>query len=214
MIGILVEKYGWYLLLVSIGLLFRCALLLPVIGNFTLIRQKIAREIGIVIVITISLNEVCKNQSDVRTAAAVIMMFAVYCFYALAKKMPSCGYTESALLIVNGYMVTALSFMSFPENLIFIALIIVVSYFVVKYWFNERNSDFGEIVLLCGESLLISGYMYFKNVTDAIEIVCIVLFVESFIYAINCILKYGIILLCGEETDGYWEKFMGIYGEY
>ncbi len=96
---------------------------------------------------------------------------------------------------MNGYMVTALSFMSFPENLIFIALIIVVSYLILKHWFNERKSDFWEIVLLCGESLLISGYMYFKNVTDAIEIVFIVLFVESFVYALNCVLKYGIILL-------------------
>ena len=210
MIEILMEKYGWYLILVSIGLLFRCALLWNVIGDFTLIRQKIAREIGVVIIITISLNAVFTNEYDIRTTTAVILLFIGYCFYALAKKMPSCGYTESMLLIMNGYMVTALSFMSFPENLILIAVIIVVSYYVVKYWFNERKSDFWEIVLLCGESLLISGYMYIKNVTDAIEIVCIVLFVESFVYALNCILKYVIILLCGEETDGYWEKLMGL----
>lgn len=210
MVGALMEKYGLYLLLVSVGLLFRCALLWFTIGNFTLIRQKVAREIGIVIVITISLNAVFTNEHDIRTTAAVIMLFAGYCFYALVKKMPSCGYTESMLLIMNGYMVTALSFMSFPENLIFIALIIVVSYLVVKYWFNERKSDFWEIVLLCGEVLLISGYMYFKNVTDAIEIVFIVLFVESFVYALNCVLKYGIILLCGEEPDGYWEKLIGL----
>ena len=92
-------------------------------------------------------------------------------------------------------------------------MIIVVSYYVVKYWFDERKSDFWEIVLLCAEALLISGYMYFKNVTDAIEIVFIVLFVESFVYALNCVLKYGIILLCGEEPDGYWEKLLGIYIE-
>ena len=214
MIEGLMEKYGWYLLLVSIGLLFRCALLWHVIGDFTLIRQKIAREIGIVILITISLNEVFTNEHDIRTTAVVFILFIGYCFYVLAKKMPSCGYTESMLLIMNGYMVTALSFMSFPENLIFIALIIVVSYLIVKHWLNERKSDFWEIVLLCGESLLISGYMYFKNVTDAIEIVFIVLFVESFVYALNCILKYVIILLCGEETDGYWEKLMGLDGEY
>lgn len=207
------EKYGWYLLLVSIGLLFRCALLWHEIGDFTLIRQKIAREIGIVILITIALNEVFINEHDVRTTAAVFILFIGYCVYVLAKKMPSCGYTESMLLIMNGYMVTALSFMSFTENLIFIALIIVVSYLILKHWFNERKSDFWEIVLLCGESLLISGYMYFKNVTDAIEIVFIVLFVESFVYALNCVLKYGIILLCGEESDGYWEKLLGIYIE-
>lgn len=175
--------------------MFRYALLWHVIGNPTLIRQKLAREIFVVILITISWNEVCKNEQDMRMTAAVIMLFVGYCFYALAKKMPWCGYTESVLLIVNGYMVTALSFMSFPENLIFIALIIPASYFSVKYWFNERKSDFWEIVLLCGESLLISGYMYFKNVTDAIEMACIVLFVESFVYSLNCIVKYGIIWL-------------------
>lgn len=202
------------ILLVSIGLLFRYALLWHVIGNPTLIRQKLAREIFVVILITISWNEVCKNEQDMRMTAAVIMLFVGYCFYALAKKMPSCGYTESVLLIVNGYMVTALSFMSFPENLIFIALIIPASYFSVKYWFNERKSDFWEIVLLCGESLLISGYMYFKNVTDAIEMACIVLFVESFVYSLNCIVKYRIIWLCGEETEGYWDKLMGLDVEY
>lgn len=86
MIGILMEKYVWYLILVFIGLLFRGALLWRVIGDFTLIRQKMAREIGIVIVITISLNEVFTNEQDTRTTAAVFILFIGYCFYALAKK--------------------------------------------------------------------------------------------------------------------------------
>ena len=116
--------------------------------------KKITREIIVVIFITILWgNSSTTNTENPSTAFVMIMMFLGYCFYVLMKKMPKCGYTESMLLFVNGFMVTALSFMSFPVNLGFIAIIIFCSYFVVKYSFDEKRSDFWEIVMLCSEAV-------------------------------------------------------------
>lgn len=211
MIEIIVGKYGWYLLFVVLGLMFRYGLLRYVIYDSELRIKKIAREILAVIVITILWSKGSINDNgDTSTSFAIVMLFLGYCFYILMKKIPQCGYTESMLLLVNGFMVTALSFMSFPGNIIFIVVIIGGSYLIMKYWFEEKKSDFWEIIMLCGESFLISLYMYIKKVSEPIEIAMIVLLVETFIFMVNCILKYFIVWICREDTDGYWDKLMGL----
>lgn len=205
------EKYGLYLFFVGLGLLFRYALLRYVIYDGELRAKKIVREIIVVIIITILWSSTSIDDTgNTNDLFVIVMLFLGYCFYALMKKIPECGYSESILLLVNGFMVTALSFMSFPENIVFILIIIIGSTFAIKYWFGEKKSDFWEIVLLCGEALLISLYMFIKKVSEPIEIAMIVLFLESFVFMLNCFIKYFIVWICSEDTEDYWNKLMGL----
>lgn len=206
----IIENYGCYVLLVLLGVLFRYAQLRYVIYDKPQKVKRVVGEIGVVIFITIIFSEFGGRDTDTSTAVAVGVLFVGYCIFMFAKKLPSCGYTESLLLVVNGFMVTGLSFVSFPKNLLFSAVIIIISWVAVKYWFGEKRSDFWEIVLLCGEALLISVYMYLKDVSEPMEIARIVLFVETFVYTLNCGLKYVLVWLCGEDTEDYWDKLMGL----
>ena len=206
----MIENYGCYMSLVLLGVMFRYAQLKYMTYDK---RQKVKRvvgEIGAAVFVTIILSEFGGRDADTSTAVAVGVLFVGYCIFMFAKKLPSCGYTESLLLVVNGFMVTGLSFVSFPKNLLFSAVIIIISWVAVKYWFGEKRSDFWEIVLLCGEALLISVYMYLKDVSEPMEIARIVLFVETFVYTLNCGLKYVLVWLCGEDTEDYWDKLMGL----
>lgn len=147
------EKYALYLLLVGLGLLFRYVLLRRTILDSALRRKKMAIEIIVVILITILWNNSLTSGSE-NTDDSLISIFLLlgYCFYVFIKKLPEDGYTESMLFIVNGFMLIALSFMSFPENIIFTIIIVLISFLFTKYWIDEKKSDFWEIVVLCVES--------------------------------------------------------------
>lgn len=205
------EKYGLYFILILFGLIFRCAMLKYAILDDQLRMKKVIREIIAVVIITILWSKYSSNENqDRRTSFAMIMLFLGYCVYMLMKKIPQCGYTESILLFVNGLWVTALSFLDFPQNIAYAAFMIGISFCIMKFWGEEKKSDFVEILLLCGESILISIYMYCKKISDPIEIAMVVLFVETFVFTLNCFLMLFVVWLCGEDTDDYWHNLMGL----
>lgn len=206
----LILKYAWYPILVGIGLLFRYSLLV----KYDDIRRKhiMLYEIMIVMFISciLSNDEIINDKESLFVA---VFLPVVYCVYNLIKKIPK-GYTESELLLVNGYLVTALSFCEFPENIFVIVLIVLVSIGLLKFAHMEKKSDFLEIVFLCVELLLVSYYMYICKIDDSIEIMLVVLFVETVLYTFNCIFKYFLIWICKEDTDNYWNELMGFSNDY
>ncbi len=205
------DRYGLYFIMILLGLIFRCALLKYVIFDDACRIKKVIREIIAVIMITILWSKYSVNENgDRRTQFIVPMLFLGYCVYMLMKKMPPCGYTDSMLLFVNGFWVTALSFLNFPQNIACAAFMIGVSSLIMKFFLEEKKSDFVEIILLCGESVIISIYMYLKKVSAPIEIAMAVLFVETFVFTLNYLLMYFVVWLCGEDTDDYWRKCMGL----
>ena len=85
------------------------------------------------------------NQQDINIGISILILTLVYLFVVVAEKCDS-GTTESLLLIVNGTIITILSFQAFPYNIGFAFLTILVAWIAYKYWFSfELLSDFIEM---------------------------------------------------------------------
>lgn len=115
------------------------------------------------------------------------------------------GTTESLLLIVNGTMITTLSFQPFPYNIGFALLTILVAWIAYKCWFSfELLSDFIEIVIISVESIIASLIMFWCKWDGILHTIIFVIFCETFLFMINCYLKLLVKNICNEDTDFYW----------
>lgn len=208
--GNIVINHMWYILFVVLGALFRYGLLKYKICIPEMKVKKICRDIGILVILTIMWNCINTNMADDNMVLTVVILTIVYCFYIVAQKCTD-GYTESLLLIVNGTMVTTLSFMSFPYSLGFAVFTIVLALLAYKFWKNfERKSDFWEIIIMCIESVIISIYVTINSIENILQVTALVVFIETALFMINCLLKYGVVFLCKEDTDEYWNKLLDL----
>lgn len=193
-----------------VGALFRYDLLKYRIYIPEVKVKKICRDIGILVILTIMWNFISTNKIDNNMALTVGILTMVYFFYIVAQKCPD-GTTESLLLIVNSTMVTTLSFISFPYSLGLAALTVVLAILAYNFWKDfEQKSDLWEIIIMCIESVIISIYVTINSIENILEVTAVVVFVETVIFMINCLLKYGIKFLCKEDIDDYWDKLIGL----
>lgn len=197
--------------MVFIGFMYRSSLLRYIISDNSLRHKKVIGEIFAVIFVTILWgNNAIKDNGDDNVEFIIFIFFIGYCLYAMMKQMPRTGYSESVLLMIKGFMVTALSFMSFPGNILMVVSIIASAKLAYIYWPEEKKSDYLEIIMLSLESFIISLYIYFKGIDSPTEIAVLVIFIETALYMINCLLKYVIVWLCDEDLEDYEASLMGL----
>ena len=202
--------YLWYILPVIVGALFRYYLLKYRIYIPKVKVKKICRDIGILVALTIMWNFISTNKIDNNMVLTVGILTMVYIFYIVAQKCPD-GTSESMLLIVNSTMVTTLSFICFPYSLSLAALTVVLAVLAYNFWKDfEQKSDLWEIIIMCIEAVIISIYVTTNSIENILEVTALVVFVETVVFMINCLLKYGIKFLCKEDTDHYWDKLLGL----
>lgn len=208
--GDIVISHLWYILPVVLGTLFRYGLLKYRIYIPETKVKKICRDIGILVILTIMWNFISTNRADNKMALTVVILTMVYCFFIVAQKCPD-GTTESLLLIVNSTMVTTLSFISFPYSLGFAVLTVVLALFAYNFCKDfEQKSDLWEIIIMCIESVIISIYVTINSIDNILQVTALVIFVETVLFMINCLLKYSIKFLCKEDIDDYWDKLLGL----
>ena len=199
-----------YWLLVFIGLYFRYENLQYSFLPSNRKVYKIAVDIGVVLFLTRSIDRAGKGQPNSTVFEVfVIIILLVYCFCTLNSKCEN-GTTESLLVVVNGIYVTYLSFTSWPISFIFAIIIIAVSFFISRYRNFENLSEFWEIVLLSGESVLISAAICFCNLTSFYHTFLIVLFNETMLTLVNVLIIYYIKKWCGEDAEGYLQRVKGM----
>ncbi len=207
--NIVINHFG-YILFVVLGALFRYGLLRYRIYIPEMKVKKLCRDIGILVFLTIMWNCIVSKRSDDNMVLTVVILTIVYCFYIVVQKCPD-GTTESLLLIINSTMVTTLSFMSFPYSLGYAAFTVVLALLAYNFWKSfEQKSDLWEIIIMCIESVIISIYVTINSIENILQVTALVVFVETALFMINCLLKYGIKFLCKEDTEDYWDKLLGL----
>lgn len=154
--------------------------------------------------LTIMWSLLYSNQQDSNIGISTLILTLVYLFVVLAEKCDG-GTTESLLLIVNGTMITTLSFQPFPYNIGFALLTILVAWIAYKCWFSfELLSDFIEIVIISVESIIASLIMAWCKWDGILHTIIFVIFCETFLFMINCCLKLLVKKICNEDTDFCW----------
>lgn len=59
-----------------------------------------------------------------------------------------------------------------------------------------------------------SIYFYVCKCESPFVMVKIVIFLETFVYMINCLVKWGVKFKLGEDTKEYWDELMGVNNYY
>lgn len=206
----LIEKWAWYFILVGLGFEFRIALYNPFITDKSTHRKKVICQIGTEIFIMYMLGRI-NSINNLMCTAVVALLFYGYCIYALLQKLQPKGHTNSSLVIINGYLVTAFSFMSFPANIVMLGICLMLSILAYCIGRDEKLYDFCEIIILCVEGVIVSIFVWEKEIDGLLEIAAVVLFVETAIYTLNCFLKGLLIKRCGGDIDKYFLNLSDIY---
>ena len=189
---------------IILGFFFRCDLYKSYIVIPELRRRKVLTTIVYVMGLTIMWSLLYSNQQDSNIGISTLILTLVYLFVVVAEKCDD-GTTESLLLIVNGTMITTLSFQPFPYNIGFALLTILVAWIAYKCWFSfELLSDFIEIVIISVESIIASLIMSWCKWDGILHTIIFVVFCETFLFMINCYLKLFVKKICNEDTDFYW----------
>ena len=132
---------------IILGFFFRCDLYKTKIVIPELRRRKVLTTIVYVMGLTIMWSLLYSNQQDSNIGISTLILTLVYLFVVVAEKCDD-GTTESLLLIVNGTMITTLSFQPFPYNIGFALLTILVAWIAYKCWFSlELLSDLLQKIL-------------------------------------------------------------------
>lgn len=198
-----------YILFVTIGFIVRIGIISPIVMDAKHCIKKSCFLIVIVTIITLLWNLASKNIVSQNVWAVVILTFC-YVAYILNQKSERDGYVHSFLTFINGYFITSLSFMSLPWNIVTAIITIVLAIFVFKKFENERKSVLIEIFILCAEAILISIIMWVMNWNNTFNIVLVVLFVETAVYALNFFLGIFCVWICGEDIDEYIIELKGL----
>lgn len=210
-----IMEYWWYFLAVFIGGIFRYNL--PEYKDYfgKMRVKKICKEIGFVIFLTYFCNIFDGNISDYSIVLCVlIVLIFIYCIYVTIRQL-SHSNSESILLIIKNFMITGLCFMPFSNvfNCSYLVMIVAMFIYFVAYE-HEQKSDLWEIIILCIEIPIISIYTYFNDFNNIIQISALVIFVETFIFMFNYIVKFIIKIFCNEDVSDYWEKIFYDYDRY
>ena len=199
-----------YWILVSLGLYFRYENLKYCCFSHAEKIRKIVVNIGVVLFLSLSINWMKINNNYATSfSSLVISVLVVYCFCILNGKSTN-GTVNRFLPMINSLYVTNLSFTNWPISFLLAAIVVLISYLILRYSESEIASEFWEIVLLSGEAVIISAVICIFDLTLDYHTFLIVLFNESFFGMLNPCIIYGIKKIYDEDAMGYWQHIKGM----
>ena len=198
----LVENNSCYIFCVIIGILFRYGFLGHVYMNLESKVKQICRDILIVVLISHIWNILGENNRNDTVKVVSLIVIMIYIFYGMTSKKDE---NNGIMIVIKGYMVVVLSFLSFPYSVLWAIITIVFDVLVYKYFEVEAKSDFLEVVFLCLECVLISVYIWLYGNETFLYTIKTVMFLESFVFMVNCLAKSVIIKICGGSAIEYLE---------
>lgn len=200
-----------YAVSVAIGLFVRISIVSPLVAVFEDTRKKTLIQIGVVVFITLLWNMASRNDIANDSFAVVLIVFTYgYIAYALSQKAERDGYIHSLLLFINGFFVTAITFMSFPGNIVFGIVTVCLAVLVYKKIEPEHKSVLIEIIVMIVETIVISIVVWINSWDSVLQTTLVVLFVETAVYTMNLFIGYFCVLACGEDTDEYINSIRGL----
>ena len=200
-----------YVAFVAMGLFVRVNIVSPLVASFEDTRKKTLIQIGVVVVITLLWNMASRNDMANDSFAVALIVFTYgYIAYVLSQKAERDGYIHSLLLFINGFFLTAITFMSFPGNIIFGIITVCLAVLVYKKIEPEHKSVLIEIIVMIVETIVISIVVWINSWDSVLQTTLVVLFVETAIYTINLFIGYFCVLVCGEDTDEYINSIRGL----
>ena len=201
----------WYVAFVAIGFFVRVNIVIPLVASFEDTRKKTLIQIGVVVVITLLWNMASRNDiaNDSYAVALIVFMYG-YIAYVLSQKAERDGYIHSLLLFINGFFLTAITFMSFPENIVFGIITVYLAVLVYKKIEPEHKSVLIEIIVMVVETIAISIVVWINSWDGVLQTTLVVLFVETAVYTLNLSIGYFCVLACGEDTDKYINSIRGL----
>lgn len=200
-----------YIVAVVLGFLFRVGIVSPLVSSAEDSKKRTFRQIIVVIILTVFWS-VASEEIVTKNIMAGIALTIFYIGYVLSKKAGKDGYIHSFLVFISGYFITAMSFMTFPANLIMGIITIALAIIVYRRFESERRSTFWEIIIMVVEAIAISFLVWLMKWTNAFSTVLVVLFVETTIYSINIFIGYCIVLACNEDVYEYINSIKGLDG--
>lgn len=208
-----IEFSNWiilYILAVIVGFFIRIAIVSPLVSSAKDSEKRTIRQIIVLVILTILWGAASNGVATKNFMAGLLILTVFYMGYALSKKAGRDGYINSFLVFINGYFITAMSFMSFPANLILGIITVMLAVIVYRKLEPERKSVFWEIIILTVEAFIVSVLVWLKNWNDVISTMLVVVFVETAIYTLNIFIVYVIVLLCKENDDKYKNSIKGL----
>lgn len=200
-----------YVAFVAIGFFVRVNIVIPLVASFEDTRKKTLIQIGVVVVITLLWNMASRNDiaNDSFAVALIVLMYG-YIAYVLSQKAERDGYIHSLLHFINGSFLTAITFMSFPENIVFEIITVCLAVLVYKKIEPEHKSVLIEIIVMIVETIAISIVVWINSWDGVLQTTLVVLFVETAVYTLNLFIGYFCVLACGEDTDEYINSIRGL----
>lgn len=198
-----------YIVAVVVGFLIRVGIVSPLVSSSEDSKKKTIFQIGVVAILTVFWG-VASEDVVTKNIMAGITLTVFYIGYVLCKKAGKDGYIHSFLVFINGYFITAMSFMSFPGNLVGGIITIALAVWVYRKFESEHKSVLGEIIVMVVEAIAISIVVWLKSWNNAISTVLVVVFVETAIYSLNIFIGCGIVYACHEDVDEYINSIKGI----
>ncbi|WP_294241416.1 hypothetical protein [Pseudobutyrivibrio sp.] len=210
LLGFVSNKYCIaYIVVVTIGFLFRIGIVSPLVSSAEDSKKRTIREIGIVLILTLFWSLGSENEST-QNVMAFLSLTVFYLGYVLNKRAGKDGYIKSLLVFISGYFITAMSFMSFPINLILGIITVVLAVIVYCKLEPYRKSAFWEIIVMVVETVAISIFVWLNNWNDAFSITLVVIFIETAIYMFNIFIGCVIVAACKEDVDKYINSIKGL----
>lgn len=170
--------------------------------------KRILIEILFVTILSYCWNNIDKIEKESADAAIFIILTLVgYCFYVLINK-----FNENMGFIypfINGYMITTLSFIDFPINIIVSILLVLFSVTVSFKWSLIHKSELCEVILLCVEAVIISIIIHINNLYHLIDTLVVTLFTETGLFFINCLIMCMFKKIFDEDVNEYLLKIKG-----
>lgn len=170
--------------------------------------KRIFFEILFITILSYCWNNINKIEKESANAAIFVVLALVgYCFYVLINK-----FNENIGFIypfINGYMITTLSFLDFPINIIVSILLILSSIPISFKWSLIQKSEFCEVILLCVEAAIISIIIHTNNLYHLIDTFVVTLFTETGLFFINCLIMCVFKKMFDEDVDEYLLKTKG-----
>lgn len=144
---------------------------------------------------------------SVSASVFIVLTLTGYCFYNLISKFnENLGFLYP---FINGYLITSLSFMGLPVNIVVSVLLIIISALVTFRWAWLQKSQFCEVLLLCVESVILAGITYTHNLYHFVDVVVICTFTETALYFLNCMLMCGLKTIFDEDPTEYLFRIKG-----
>lgn len=199
-----------YVLLVLIGFGVRVNIVSPLVASPQNSFKKITFQIALVIAITLLWGIASSREKQNLSAMIVMIVTIIYSAYVLSQKVEKDGYIHSFLVFINGYFVTAISFMSVSGKVVWGVIVIVLAIIIYRKLEPEHKSILLQIIIMIVEIIISSLIVMVNKWNGVLQTILVTIFVETFVYTINLVIGYFCVWICGEDTNEYMNTIKGI----